>query len=51
MQCRRCKTKMEISSWFPEEGLDPHLREFRCPECKATEYKIPKGFEHEVEVT
>ena len=41
---------MELTSWKPVSGLDPKLRQFRCPKCDTRIYKIPVGFESAQEV-
>ncbi len=43
-------TSMKLTDWKPVPGLDPRLREFRCPRCDTRIYKIPRGFESAQEV-
>ena len=36
---------MYLTNWKPPRGVDPRLRQFRCPLCKMVIYKVPEGFE------
>lgn len=38
-------TVMEITDCKPPPGIDPRLRQFRCPICLNEDYKIPTGGE------
>lgn len=51
MRCpKHCLTLMELTDWEPPKGLDPELREFRCPRCGTRLYEIPRGRENNQEV-
>lgn len=45
MKCPDCRTKMELTDWSPQPGIDPQMRQFRCPLCGETAYKVPKEAE------
>jgi len=50
MRCPDCENSMAITDWKPSPGLEPKLRQFKCPKCGETVYKISRGFEAQQEV-
>ena len=38
-KCGVCWYPALISGWLPPPGLEPHLRQFKCPKCGSLTYK------------
>ncbi len=35
----------EMTEWRPPPGIDPKMRQFKCPGCGAVFYKVKGGYE------
>jgi phage FluMu protein Com len=49
-QCPKCEAHGERTNWLPDEGMDPTLREYKCPRCNEVWY-LPTGRRFKVRVS
>lgn len=42
MDCPLCRTSATKTNWLPDEGFDPHLRQYQCdnPGCGLKFYTL-----------
>ena len=38
-RCKKCFIMVAMTDWRPYEGVDPRIREFKCPKCGGVIYK------------
>lgn len=38
MQCPKCRSSGVMTEWRPSKGIDPGMREYKCPGCKKVFY-------------
>ncbi len=41
--CYKCQEPAEPTSWKSEKGLEPFLRQFKCPKCGHVFYLVIKS--------
>ena len=42
-QCPRCFDKPRLTTWKAPAGIDPDMREYKCPRCGARDYVVVQG--------
>ena len=40
--CPNCQKLAELTGWLPPKGIDPRMREYKCPDCPERFYQIAR---------